>query len=525
MFANYISKASLLQNLQSLPFLRSELVLVAVLILIILVDLIVKKQEKAFLINTILFAISLIVIGFMTLGECFHPLYNQMGAFFTKYTLYENGELQTVSDSMLTFTKQASFLKFLMVLASLILLIFNYLSFKIKTEKEKKSEYYVAIIALLLGSFLMLSSSHFLSLLLAIEISSFGAYALIYTQSTKKSKEATLKYILYGLTATALMLFGMSLLYAELGGLSYNSLISRLMVHESISPLLLVALFLFVLGLLFKLGAVPMYFWIPDVFEGGAMSSLAFLSLVPKFAVLGNFILLFSYCPQIKCGILSLQEILMLIGVITLTIGNFFALGQDNIKRLLGYSSVAHSGFLLIAFAIFGVEGWNSLLFYALVYVFMNFTTFICAEYFCNITQSDSIKNWQGMGSRNVFWAVLLTFGLLALIGLPPTAGFNAKLFIFTALIDLYGESQNVFYLIILIIAAFNIIIALFYYLKIPFYLFFKKTDREILDKTSLLSKLQVLLVAMPLIALFLFSGEILELIKKINDIVKYLVQ
>ncbi len=525
MFEYTISYATLEHNYISYSYLRSELTLIIALLMFLLIDILVKNQKKSFLINTLLFATAVVLTMYFSISEFTNHLYGPTGVFFTDFKLYFNGEIEQYGSSMLTLTKQGSFFKFLMSICALLLLVFNHLEFKVSHSKETKVEYLISITAILLGSFLLVSATHFLSLLLAIEISSFGAYALIYFNGDVKSKEASIKYILYGFVATGIMVFGMSILYALLGDLSYNALISNCMTENNLPPALSLGIMFMCMGLFFKLAIVPMYFWVPDTFQGGPMSGIAFLSLVPKFGALGNFILLFSYIYVSKIYDVTIQDILLVLGVFTATIGNFFALGQTNIKRLLGYSSIAHSGFLLIAVAIMGTSGLNSVLFYALVYVFMNFLCFMTSEYFSSLSNSYNIKQWAGLGNGAVFMGVLLILSLASLIGLPPTAGFSAKLFVFSGLIELYTSSNSSLILFVLILALFNILISLFYYLKIPFYLFFQKSSQLIPDNTTLLPKLQMVLVAIPLIALFLFSEKTLVVINSINDIVKYFVQ
>lgn len=520
-----VSVPSLLHNIQSLGYLRSELLLVGILLLIVLLDLCIKDQKKSFVINSLIVVAACVFSMYLSVIEFLNPLYGPIGLFFTKIDLYYNGELESISEALMTLTKQGSFFKFLMALSALFLMLFKQLEFNKNSEKELKTEYLVAVISILLGSYLMVSATHFLSLLLALEISSFGAYALVYFNADKKSKEASLKYVLYGLMATGLMLFGMSLIYIELGSLSYNALISSVMVQDQLGPFMTMGLSLLCFGLFFKLAVVPMYFWVPDVFEGASMSTIAFLSIVPKLGALGNLILMFSYVYSTHISAFSIQELLLVLGVVTTTIGNFFALGQHNIKRLFAYSSIAHSGFLLMALAVFGHSGMNSLLFYALVYVFMNFVSFMCAAFYSKLSGSDDIRKWSGLGASTVLMGVIFFIGLVALIGFPPTAGFSAKFYVFTSLIELYGYNSSKLILIVLLLGAFNILLSLFYYLKIPFHLFFQKREDLIEDTTSLLPKLQVLIVALPLVAIFLFSGQVVELIKQINDIVKYFVQ
>jgi NADH-quinone oxidoreductase subunit N len=325
--------------------------------------------------------------------------------------------------------------------------------------------------------------------------------------------------------ATAMMLFGISLLYADLGSLSYNALVSNMMSASGLSPILTAGVLLMSLGLFFKLGLVPMYFWVPETYQGTSNSSLALLSYVPKIGVLGNFLLLFTYTPDAQILGFTLQNVLLLVGILSVTIGNVLALGQDNVKRMLGFSSIAHSGFLLLAFAVMGQNGLGAMLFYLVVYLLMNFAVFAIAEYFTQLSGSARISDWKGLGNGNLYWAASATIVLSALIGLPPTAGFNAKLNVLYSLFGLFQENGSKIVLIVAVLAVFNIVISVFYYLKMPFHLFFKKREQEILDKTSLLSKLQLLLMVLPLIILFALAGKVMEMLIHINDIVKYLAQ
>ena len=503
MLLSQISSQQLNTFIEDIPFLGAELVLVGTLLVIVLADLCLKNVKQRFQILTVLFLIGVLIstgMSFIYTNAC-----NCMflkGGLFTDFTLAEDGLILSAQSPLLYFTKQSVFLKFLMGISTVLLVAFNQFSFKQSSLFEKKSEYYVAILAILLGASLLTSSTHFLMTLIAIEISSFGAYALIYFGGTAKSKEGSLKYILYGLVATALMLFGISWIYMSTGSFGYHSFINSF-VNGSFDGAIIGGGILLLAGLLFKLGTIPFHIWIPDAFEGGPTSGVAYLSLVPKIGALSNLILLFSAVLKIDIWGVNFQNLFLVLGVMTMTVGNLFALSQTNIKRLLGYSSIAHSGFLLMAFGIGGFSGFNSLFFYITVYIFMNFLAFICADYFISSTKSEEIKLWSGQGGNAIFVSIIFMVALIALIGLPPTAGFNAKLFVFTAMLELAQSSNDTMTIVLLIISVFNIIISLFYYLKIPFHLFFKKSDKEYVFNLGVLTKLQLSLMVLPLIVLF----------------------
>lgn len=514
MLLTNVSQGQLNSFLENISLLSAESVLVVTLLLLVFFDLVLQKVEQRYRILTILF-----IVGVSS------SMYLSFRSLISVDAVFLNGGLFTHDTFLVLFTKQGVFLKFLMGLCAVLLISYNNLSFKTHSVYEKKGEYFVLITAILLGSYLLASSTHFLMTLLAIEIASFGAYGLVYFGGTSKSKEASLKYVLYGLVATGLMLFGMSWLYLSCGSLGYQEVISVFNSSDETNVFVVGGLLFMLAGFLFKLGSVPFHLWIPDAFEGGPTSGVAFISLVPKIGALSNLILLFSAVLNKSFYGIDFQLVFLVLGVLSMTIGNFFALGQNNIKRLLGYSSIAHSGLLLVALGIGGASGLNSLFFYVIIYVFMNLSVFICADYFINLTHSEDIRTWKGYGSKAVFMSVVFLIPLLALIGLPPTAGFNAKLFVFAAMLELAQGSNNSIILVLLVVSIFNIIISLFYYLKIPFYLFFQKTEESISSKLNVLTKLQVILFVAPVIVLFFISDKVMLLIEKVNYVVKYLIQ
>lgn len=523
---NYLSSALLNNIIEDVAFVGPELILVAGAMVLIFLDMLVKDTKKSWDISNLIFLLT--VVGFtgfnlsyLSACDC---IFNESG-FFTDVTEDVARNVYLQNGGMLYFTKLSVFVKVLLGLCSVLLVLFNQLRFSDLSTKERTPVFYLAVTSILLGSSLLTMSTHFLITLLSIELSSFGAYALIYFANTRKSTEGSLKFILYGLVATAVMLFGISWVYAATGSVTYQGVVFYFTEHASYSLTIFVGLILILGGFMFKLATVPFHIWVPDAFEGGNASSLAYISLVPKLAVLANLVILFSTLYRIEFWGIDFQLIFLVLGTLSMTVGNFFALGQSDVKRLLGFSSIAHSGFLLMAFGIMGVSGLNSLLFYAVVYVFMNFSVFMLAQYFVNHTGTANITKWKGQGHQLTFAAVLLMIPLLALIGLPPTAGFNAKLYVFTALLELYQETDAHYVLIVFIIAVFNIIISLFYYLKLPFHLFFKKSETSRQVKMGVLTKLQLLLVVSPLIFMFFMSERVINVIEKVNYVVKYFIQ
>lgn len=278
------------------------------------------------------------------------------------------------------------------------------------------------------------------------------------------------------------------------------------------------------MGTFFKLSLSPFHSWAPDVYEGSPMPIVAYLSVGPK---LGGLVALCVFLStQIEVSVIQnfrWKEILAILSIITMIIGNFSALLQSNVKRMLAYSSIAHAGFLLIGFIAFSDFGIKSLLFYSSIYFLMNYSIFLLVDIFVTHTNSENMKDFAGLGLKNPFLGVLTVITILSLIGLPPTAGFFAKLLIFTALWKTSQQemSQLLYYLVI--IGLFNTVIALFYYIKIPFYLFFQKGEKtESKINLTIGHKIVLLLITLPLLVFFVSPTILLELFHYLNHLAKY---
>jgi NADH-quinone oxidoreductase subunit N len=259
-----------------------------------------------------------------------------------------------------------------------------------------------------------------------------------------------------------------------------------------------------------------MHPWAPDVYEAASMPVVAIFSVVPKLAGLGilaKFLLALQLSTQI---FIDWQFIFVLIICLTLTIGNFSALNQKNVKRLMAYSSIAQSGFLLIGIVSFSDEGIDFFLFYASVYLIMNYLVFIYLQYFEKYGFT-TIADYSGL-SRNFLWpSLFMVVGFIGLTGLPPTAGFTGKLFLFSGLWEAYAVSNKPSLLILFVFGLLNTVISLFYYLRIPYYCFIKTSDSVVPQNNLTLSNLLGLILVL-LILLFFFSpGLLMGWINKIN--------
>ena len=307
------------------------------------------------------------------------------------------------------------------------------------------------------------------------------------------------------------MLFGMSLLYGFTQSLDISSyeLLKTTQVVGS-APVLL-AVIMVLVGIFFKLAASPLHIWSPDVYEASPTFVVAVFSIIPKVAI-------FTLLLHIGHVFMVFTEVIMLfqlVTVLSLVIGNFGALWQRNAKRLMAYSSIAHTGFLLLAY--FG--GIQTMAFYLVIYLVMNFSAFALISQMESRYGVTSIPDYKGLGKSNLVMGVLFIIVMIALTGLPPTAGFTAKLVVFSGIWSKYLQLGDSSYLWLFVFGLFNAVISLFYYLKIPYFLFIKNAEDSASHKnktSSLLNYLTIILVFV-LLLWFFIPGSLMDRIDSIN--------
>lgn len=385
-------------------------------------------------------------------------------------------------------------------------------------NKKSVSEYLLLLYAIILGSCLLASSMNFIMVLLSLELISLSSYLLIGFGFNKNSAEGSLKYFLFGTVATACMIYGLSILYGLSSTLDFSS---ELFVNNLIafsSPLLLVGGLLTLAGLLFKIAAVPFHIWAPDVYESAPTSVVAFISVVPKLAgiaLITRFTLAINLFGQSGY---NWQMILAIISMISIFIGNLSALSQHNTKRMLAYSSVAQAGFLLVGLVTFSMDGIHFMLFYATIFLVMNFLVFHALNQFEKKLGQFPISSFAGMGVSSIIPSLSILFGLISLTGLPPTAGFTAKLLIFGSLWGSYQQNGEWFILALFIIGLLNTVVSLFFYLKIPYYLFIKDKSEIVGEiKTDITGNLLSLILVIVLLYLFISPNGLMGWINKIT--------
>jgi NADH-quinone oxidoreductase subunit N len=382
-----------------------------------------------------------------------------------------------------------------------------------------KGEFYAYLLALLIGLNLMVKSGDLLMLFVALELVSIASYLL--TTSLKYQRgavESGMKYILYGLLASGVMLYGMSFLYGFGGSLRFTEAIFWKNL-AGLDPAFFIVIFMLTLsGLLFKVAAAPFHFWAPDVYEGAPAPVVAFFSTAPKIA--GFVVIMRLLLPvgtHVGAGLH--QQMVLLIGgvaLITLVIGNFTALWQRKARRLLAYSSVAHAGFVLSALAALTSNSVEAVLFYLTILLFMNFGIFLTVQVFEDKLRITEIKELSGLGKDYPAIGIMAIIFLISLTGLPPTAGFTGKLLLFTNIWQNFTATGNNLLLTLLLAGLLLTGVAFFYYIRIPYFLFFKRNLSE--EKIVLLGRenFALTIFALPLLIFFFQPAWLTDLIEQV---------
>ncbi len=340
-------------------------------------------------------------------------------------------------------------------------------------QQQDAGEYYFFILCLALSMMLAVSSGNLLMIYIAIEATSIISYILIaFFKNDVFSSEAGLKYFLFGALSTGIMLYGVSLIYGLTGSLNITVLAQDLQAGHVPLPAFILALVFILTGIGFKCSLAPFYMAAPDAYQGAPTPVSVFLSIGPKamgFALLVR--VFFNYSGFTALHWTGLTQVL---AIITMTMGNFIALKQTNVKRLLAYSSIAHAGFMLIGLTVANAAGLKALVFYLFIYVFMNVGAF-GAVILC---KREEVGQYAGLSRQNPLAAAIMAVSLLSLAGVPPLAGFMAKFVIIAVAIEakMYALA---------LIAVANSVVALFYYLRIIKAMYLSKEDVIVPVNTS----------------------------------------
>ncbi|PIQ85501.1 MAG: NADH-quinone oxidoreductase subunit N [Candidatus Omnitrophica bacterium CG11_big_fil_rev_8_21_14_0_20_45_26] len=339
-------------------------------------------------------------------------------------------------------------------------------------HERQKGEFYVMMLALALLLIIMGSTTHLLMIFLATEAVSLSSYLLVGSQKfNKKASEASLKYLLYGAVATAVLVFGMSLLYGLSGTLALTEMPIRLAkLGPQAQGAVLTAMVLMLVGFGFKISMAPFHMWAPDVYEGAPTPVAGFLTVAPK--ALGFLVLFRVLTIAFPVQYHEWSALLVILSMLTMTIGNVFAVSQNNVKRILAYSSVAQAGYILMGLAASSEVGVYAVFIYLITYLFTNLGAFLVVGIVEQSEGSNLLEAYQGLSKRNPFLAMTLTIFLLSLAGIPPLAGFIAKWFVFASAI-------HIGFISLAVVAAVNSAIAGFYYFKIVKAMYLSPGDKE----------------------------------------------
>ncbi|NLI80764.1 MAG: NADH-quinone oxidoreductase subunit N [Deltaproteobacteria bacterium] len=324
-------------------------------------------------------------------------------------------------------------------------------------REENRSDFFALIFFCTLAMMLLVSGNHLLTLYLSLELSSYSLYVLVSLRRARDmGVEAGIKFFLVGIFASALMLFGMAVLYAMTRTMNLNALNGAL--HGMMGqPLVLLGVVLTLSGFLFKLACFPFHLWVPDVYQGAANEVTAYLAAVSKLAGMAAIL---RFVASVGQGGADLVQVLLVFSVASMTLGNLAAITQQDLKRLLGYSTVAHAGYVLIGVLTLSASGYASVVFYALALLVMKFTAFLVVVKVAGNGTNLHINQLAGLHRRSPVLAMALMVSLFSLAGIPPTVGFTGKFLIFVAAME-----KGHFALVLIAMA--NVLISLYYYLLV----------------------------------------------------------
>jgi len=437
-------------NLQSLEFFIPELILTITILAALITDLFVKKSKT----NMIGWVLG---VGLVVVGLSVHNL--------------SSVPPTTLFLDMIVIDPFSSFMKIVIILSTLLVIVASWVNDEL--EKYRKGEYFTIMGIMVMGLFLMTSSVDIIMLYISIEVVSIMSFVLAaYLKLDTRSNEAGLKYVIYGAFSSGVMLFGLSIVYGLAGSTNYFAIQDTLSsLDGSANPALIMALLMIFAGFGYKISSVPFHFWTPDVYEGSPSTITAYLSVAPKAAGFAMIIRFFHQVFSDSIGLTSnaigstdlpWPEIIGVLAVVTMTMGNLVAIQQKSIKRMLAYSSIAHAGYMMLALPVLSMEAVESVMIYLFIYVFMNLGAFFIVIFVKNKTGGESFEDFEGLGWKMPIVGAFMTLFMLSLTGLPPTAGFVGKLYIFKTLVGAGSE-----FLWLVVAGGVNSVISLYYYFHV----------------------------------------------------------
>lgn len=397
----------------------------------------------------------------------------------------------------------------------LLFVLFVHANRDFSAHSKKTADLYSILLAIHIGLNLMGMATSWLMVFVSIEMVSIGSYLMVgYLAKEARQTEAAMKYVLFGSVCSAVMLYGLSFLYGFTGNMDFTSA-AHIQGLADTAPLLIAMALLFVFtGIGFKLSFVPFHFWTPDVYQGAPTPVTAFLSTAPKIAGVALLARILYAWPIESMAYQYLHTLILVSAIATMLLGNLAALRQTDVKRMMAYSSIGHTGFLMMAVLAYSAGEYGVLLFYLSVYSLMNMGVFLFADFIESRTGATDVNEYGGLGRAMPMTFVGFVMLLISLTGIPPTAGFVAKLLVFTAVFGNWQLTGNPGMIILLIVGALTTVISLFYYFKVPLNAFLRKPEEPMEDKPS--SSYIVVIATLTVAAVWLlgiFPGWLMNLL------------
>ena len=433
-------------------YMKEELSLVAVILIVFLADLFMNP-EKRYSPGQARFATILPVVLMII-----HTVINLVPV---------AGNLEAFG-GMYQYTPMQTIIKAVLNIGTVVVFFMAAEWLKLEDTAIKRGEFYIMTLCTLLGMYLMISAGHFLMFFIGLETASIPMAALVaFDKYRHHSAEAGAKYILTALFSSGLLLYGISLIYGTVGTLYF----ADVPAHLDGSPLQIMAFVFFFSGMGFKISLVPFHLWTADVYEGAPSTVTAYLSVISKGAA--AFVLMTILYKVFAPMAAQWQEVLYWVIIASITLANLFALRQENLKRLMAFSSISQAGYIMLGVISGTSLGMTSLVYYVLIYLFANLAVFTVITIVALRADKFTLEDYNGLYTTNPKLAFLMTLALFSLAGIPPFAGFFSKFFIFAA------AFESGFHLLVFI-ALINTILSLYYYLKIVKAMYINKSDEPI---------------------------------------------
>ena len=460
-------------NLSNFLLMRQEILLLAIILLLLIAEIFIHKNKKSSIVHLAIFLFGIhTVVGFLAVDES-----SLFGGMFR-------------TNNMIHFFKNVLNMGvFILLLQSA-----DWLQEKI-VNQQKGTEFFLLLFSSLLGMYFMISAGDFLMFYIGLELSTLPVAALAAYETSKRiSSESGIKLILSAGLASGISLFGISLLYATSGSIYFHEIIEVI----TSTNLTILGFILFFAGLSFKISLVPFHFWTADVYEGAPISIASYLSVISKGAAV--FILMILLFTVMKPLMHVWENIVYVVAIATMFIGNLFALRQQNMKRFLAFSSIAQAGFILLGLITGSQLGTATVVYFVLVYVFSNLAAFGVVQAISLKTGKENMNDYEGLYRTNPKLSLVMMLALFSLAGIPPVAGFFGKFFLFTA------AAEKGYYMLVFL-AVVNVTISLYYYLLVVRAMFLRRSENPIpFFKSKLYMRLGLLITVIGIVMLGVYS-------------------